>query len=47
MHEKLLEEIDDDHIPLVYGGRDARHLYESDEETALQRLADKLNGKQY
>jgi hypothetical protein len=46
VHAKLLEEIDDEHIPSVYGGRDARHLYESDQEIALRRLADKLNGEQ-
>ena len=46
VHAKLLEEVDDEHIPVEYGGRDARHLYETDQEVAVWRLADKLSGGQ-
>ena len=45
VHAKLLEEIDDEHIPVEYGGKDARHLYESDQEVAIWRLADKNGGQ--
>lgn len=43
MHAKLLEEIDDENIPVEYGGTCTKHLYESDEEVAIWRLAKKLN----
>ena len=43
MHAKLLEEIDDENIPVEYGGKCTKHLYESDEELAIWRLAKKLN----
>ena len=45
VHAKLLEEIDDEHIPVEYGGKDARHLYESDQEVAIWRLADRNGGQ--
>ena len=45
VHAKLLEEIDDEHIPVEYGGKDARHLYESDQEVAIWRLPDKKGGR--
>ena len=42
LHNKLLEEIDDEHIPVEYGGKDSRHLYDTEHETAVRQLAEKL-----
>lgn len=37
----LVEEIDDEHIPAEYGGKETRHLYDTEHETAVRQLAEK------
>ena len=43
VHAKLLEEVDDENIPVEYGGKCTKHLYESNDELAVWGLAKKLN----
>ena len=42
LHKRLLEEMDDEHIPVEYGGKEVRHLYDTEHETAVRQLAEKL-----
>ena len=42
LHKRLLEEIDDEHIPVEYGGKESRHLYNTEHEAAGRQLAEKL-----
>ena len=43
LHKNLLEEIEDEHIPAEYGGKETRHLYETEHEMALRQLVKKLS----
>ena len=36
-----MEEVDDEHIPAEYGGKEPRHLYDTEHETAVRQLAEK------
>jgi hypothetical protein len=38
----LLEDVDDEHIPVEYGGKESRHFYETEQEQAIRRLVEKL-----
>lgn len=42
LHKNLLEEVDDEHIPVEYGGKESRHFYETEHEQAIRRLVQKL-----
>ncbi|CAL5227775.1 g10795 [Coccomyxa viridis] len=42
LHKRLLEEMDDEDIPVEYGGKETRHLYDTQHETAVRQLAEKL-----
>ncbi len=34
--------MDDEDIPVEYGGKETRHLYDTQHETAVRQLAEKL-----
>lgn len=43
LHKNLLEELDDGQIPAEYGGKETRHLYDTEHEVALKQLVEKLS----
>ena len=42
LHKSLLEEVDIEHIPVEYGGKESQHFYEIEHEQAIRQLVQKL-----